>query len=66
MRPVKSLTATVHVKFNYGEDDSATKEVEMMGKILNQASEMPPELQELLVKFADHLNQLSHYGQSVS
>lgn len=55
----KSLTAIVHVKFHYKE--LGTKpvdegELEIMGRIMNRASELPPELQEVLVKFAECLN----------
>jgi len=57
----KSLTAVVHVKFHYREPEAKPEtegEVEMLSRILNQASEMSPEMQEILVKFADYLNNL--------
>lgn len=55
----KSLTATVHVRFHYTEP--ATKpmsdsQTQMIGKILDQAAEMEPEFQELLLKFTEYLN----------
>lgn len=59
----KSLTATVHVRFHYQEPESGAVdagEIEMVSKILDQASELSPELRELLVKFANYLNELSH------
>ncbi|MBA7571320.1 hypothetical protein ES708_13079 [subsurface metagenome] len=57
----KSLTAVVHVKFHYeGAEPKPVSErdVEMVSQILDKASGLKPELQELLVKFADHLNQV--------
>jgi len=56
----KSLTATIHVRFNY--DGSESKVIsgegptEIIGRILDQAADMEPEMQELLVRFADYLN----------
>lgn len=59
----KSLTATIHVRFHYSEPETKeTKsnqgQVEIMAQILDRASELDPDLQEMLVKFADYLNRL--------
>lgn len=56
----KSLTATVHVRFHYTEPEAkpmSDSQTQMIGKILDQAAEMEPEFQELLLKFTDYLNQ---------
>ena len=56
-----SLTATVYVRFNYKElaaqrlDEKTT---EMTGIILDQASGLSTEMQEILVKFVDYLSKL--------
>jgi len=58
----KSLTAVVHVKFNYQEPTGKTpdpREVEILSRILDQASSLSPELQEIMVKFADYLGDLT-------
>ena len=55
----KSLTAIVHVRFHYKELETKPVgggEIEIMSRILDQASELPPKQQEILVKFADYLN----------
>ena len=55
----KSLTAVVHVRFHYGEAESKAtgRRVETLSKLLDHASELRPEHQELLVKFANHLKE---------
>jgi len=55
MESPKSLTAVVHVRFHYNQAGEPPRqgEIEVMGKLLDKASDMDPELQELLVKFAD-------------
>lgn len=58
----KSLTAVVHVKFHYKEPEMKSVsegEIEMVSRMLNHASEMPVEYQEILIKFADHLKQFA-------
>jgi len=58
----KSLTAIVHVRFDYEgvEAESVSQgEIEIMSHILDRVSELPPEQQEILVKFADYLNGLA-------
>ena len=55
----KSLTVIVHVRFHYGEAETKTTEggVEALSKLFDQASELIPEHQELLIKFANHLKE---------
>ncbi len=62
----KSLTATVHIRFHYAEP--VTKplvegETELLGKVLEHAADLNPVLQELLIKFANHLKEQSN-GQT--
>ncbi len=60
VNPPKSLTAIVHIKFHYKDLETgpvAEGEVEIISRILDQASELPRDLQEILVKFAGYLNQ---------
>lgn len=62
MKSPKSLTAVIHIKFNYPEpEDKPVNEadMEMLSRILDRAAELEPELQELIVKFANHLCELS-------
>ncbi|HUV53013.1 MAG TPA: hypothetical protein VMW64_08065 [Dehalococcoidia bacterium] len=63
MREVpKSLTALVHVKFNYQEPEDkgvSESEVEILSHILDQASNLPTEMQEILVAFANYLEKTS-------
>ncbi len=57
----RSLTATIYVRFNYKEPEAQRldeKPTEMMGIILDQASGLSTEMQEILVKFADYLSKL--------
>jgi len=57
----KSLTATVHVRFNYGESKSepvTVMDVTILNKILDRASELSPDHRELLIKFAEYINGL--------
>lgn len=61
----KSLTATVHVRFNPKEVEGKSggpTDIEMMARILDQASEMSPELQNILVKFAESLMKIGKVG----
>jgi len=58
----KSLTATIHVRFHYKENETDPLEqgtTETIAKILDEASDMDPGLQELLIKFANYLSQIS-------
>lgn len=62
MESPRSLTAVIHVKFNYKERQNpkvVKSDLEVMSKILDQAAEMPLDHQELLAKFADYLKKLS-------
>lgn len=55
----RSLTATIHVRFNYSEpaaEPVTAMDVEIVNKILDQASELSPEHRELLAKFAEYIN----------
>ena len=61
----KSLTAVVHVRFHYKELETkpiGEGEIEIMSRILDRTSELPPELQEMVVKFTDYLNK--HGGKA--
>ena len=54
----KSLTATIHIRFHYKdpESDPVTEgETTMIDKLLDQAGDLDPELQDLLIKFASYL-----------
>ena len=58
----KSLTAVVHVKFNYSDEAQlpvSEDEVQMMGNILDKASKLDSETQEMLIRFADYLKGLT-------
>lgn len=57
----KSLTATIHVRFNYKEREAepiGERQVEIINRILDRTSELDPELQDLVVKFASYLNEI--------
>ncbi|MBA7685508.1 hypothetical protein ES703_93933 [subsurface metagenome] len=59
MKSPKSLTATIYVRFHYEEPEGSplfAGQTEMVGRILDQANDLDPDLQEILVKFADHLS----------
>ena len=61
---LKSLTAIVHVRFNYKEKEASAGrgiqgEVELMAKVLDHASELAPEMQKIMVKFANYLGDLT-------
>jgi len=62
----KSLTATIYMRFHYKEPETEAPSqgtTETIGRILDQATEMDPELQELLNKFASYLNEQSQKGE---
>lgn len=62
MESPRSLTAVVHVKFNYPGNPIAKvakSDLEVMSKVLDQAAEMSPEHQDILIKFADYLKNIS-------
>jgi len=57
----KSLTAIIHVRFHYKEEqgkEASDSEIAMMSRILDHASELPKDQQEILVKFAEYLEKL--------
>jgi len=68
---MKSLTATVHLPdmdvhlfVQFEQKRGRTKpvvdsDIELLSKILDQASEAPQELQEMLLKFADYIKDLN-------
>jgi len=72
MESPKSLTAMVHVRFHYRELPSqapSKSEIEVLGSLLERASKLDPDLQELLVRFADYVKGSSEgtgVGQSPS
>lgn len=54
----KSLTAIVHVRFHYEESRSklpSEGEIEILANLMDTASELDPDFQEILIKFANHL-----------
>jgi len=54
----KSLTAVIHVKFHYEDGECkpvSEGDMETIGRILEKVSGIEPELQDVLVKFADYL-----------
>lgn len=58
----KSLTAVVHVRFHYDEAKEGRPrqgEVEILSKVMDQASELAPDLQEMLIKFASFVGKAS-------
>ena len=62
----KSLTATIYVRFHYKEPEIETAgqgTTKTISRILDQATEMDPDLQELLNKFASYLNEQSQKGE---
>lgn len=62
----KSLTATIYMRFHYKEPENEAASqgtTETIGRILDQATEMDPELQELLNKFASYLTEQSRKGE---
>ncbi len=60
MEAPKSLTAIVHVRFHY-EDKKYTEpgRAELLSKVMERASELKPELQQMLVDFASHVDKVS-------
>jgi len=58
MQPPRSLTAVVHVKFHYGEAVSEKPDegqVELLNKLMENTSSLDPELQRILVDFANQM-----------
>lgn len=65
----KSLTALVHVRFHYKEPEAkpvGESELELVGRILDRASELSREQQELLLKFAHYLEKLKGEGEGTA
>jgi len=62
----KSLTATIHVRFNYEDPDISPVtegESNVIDDLLVHVSALAPEHQELLVKFASYLKDFSGNGK---
>jgi len=63
----KSLTAVVHVRFHYNDEKinkpPSRQEMELFSQLREQASEMEPDLQEILLQFAGHLKKASSDGK---
>lgn len=58
MQSPKSLTATIHVRFDYAEPEAKPEgesKVEMINSILDRASELEPCMLETLLRFASYL-----------
>lgn len=52
----KSLTAIIHVTFDYGGGKRTTpRRAELLSQIVERASELNPEHQEMLINFAGHV-----------
>ena len=61
----KSLTATIHVRFNYDGDElkpAVEGQTQIIAKLLEHTTDLAPELQELLIKFANYLKEISTQG----
>ena len=53
----KSLTAVIHIRFQEPTGKPPTvEEKEILSRMMDEADELDPELNEILVKFADYLN----------
>ncbi len=60
METPKSLTAIVHVKFHYDDNRSTEpRRAELLSRMLEHAVELKPELQQMLVDFASHMDKVS-------
>ena len=58
MQLPKSLTATVHIRFQYAEPETtpvADCPIELVAKLIENVGDLPPELQEVIFKFANYL-----------
>ena len=54
-----SLTAIVHMKFQFDEKEKklvGQAEIQLLDELLDRAGDLDPELQEMLVKFADYVS----------
>lgn len=60
---LESLTATIHVRFHYKEEEQQKPPdgsgLQIINRLLDKAAELQPEMQDLLVRFADHLKNIS-------
>lgn len=58
----KSLTATIHIRFHYAEPETSPVtegEAAMVGRLLEQTADLDPDLQEVMIKFANFLKRSS-------
>jgi len=65
----KALTALVHVIFHYRglpSEEPSKSEIELLDSLLERASELDPEMQEMLIKFADHVRRSTQGGTGQS
>lgn len=56
----KSLTATIHVRFHYAEDETRPVTdcpIDLVANLLEHVGDLSPDLQELVVKFANYLRE---------
>ena len=55
----KSLTATVHIRFHYPEAETRPNDcpIELVANLLEHVDDLPPDLQEVVVKFANYLRE---------
>jgi len=61
----KSLTAVVHVRFHYQEEETrpaTASQIEMLDSLMNKASGLSPNMQEILVKFASYVRETAKKG----
>jgi len=57
-----SLTAVVHMRFHFDEHKKrlvGEAEIQVLDELLGRAGDLEPELQEMLVKFADYVSMSS-------
>lgn len=69
MQSPTSLTATIHVKFHYGEPGSKLiddSQLEMINAILHGANNLDPALQELIIGFVHHLKEVNKDDEAES
>jgi len=58
-----SLTATIHVSFDYHEPEPKTgsqDDIDLLNRIFDQASNLPDDMQQVLIRFARYLAGLEH------
>jgi len=66
LRLPSSMTALVNVRFHYDEENrklSGEVELQLLDELMGNADRLGPELQEILVKFAQTLSRASKAPQ---